>query len=416
MVLIDKLRRPSALAASAILLVASLVPLLSQQKVGAYGLLQDRKITMSSSADGTLAAGQDVTYEAVFEVTTDTSNIGGIVIDFCGDSPIIGDDCTAPTGFDLDEANLAFTVSGSTLGAISMTLDATATTANTLVLNHATDVNPAVGEVITVTLGTGAANDGVDNPDGANSTFYARILTYTTAAGADAYVDTAPGSEPPLVDAGGIALSTAAQITVTAKVQERLVFCVYTGGAGYANNDCTGKSGTSVLLGDTNGVLDPSGPYVDITARYSVTTNASGNAIIRAKGGTLTSGAFTIDAASGTPEVSSTGAEQYGFCSYQQAGSGMTIDAVYDGVGTTDDCTDLTQSAGTGTPGGLGGASDTQFAFDTASLSSTYGDEVATKPAGSFSTGVLGFIGNISNTTEAGIYTSTMTFIATGTY
>lgn len=418
MVLTDKLRRPSALAASAVLLLASLVPLLSQNKVGAYGLLQDRKITMSSSADGSLAAGQDVTYEAVFEVATDTSNIGGIVIDFCSDSPILGDTCTAPTGFDLDEANLAFSVSGSTLGAITMTLDATATTANKLVLNHATDFDPPAAEVITVTLGTAAANDGVDNPENSNTTFYARIVTFTTAAGADAYTSTVPGNEPPVIDAGGIALSTAAQITVTSKVQERLVFCVYADEADpeYANNDCTSKQGTSVLLGDDNGVLDPAGVYVSKAARYSVTTNAAGSAVIRAKGGTLTSGAFTIDAFGDTANTSTPGTEEFGFCTYQELGSGMTIDTLYDGDSagnTSTACTGTTDTAGTGTPGGDNAAA---FAFDVANLSSTYGDDIATKPAGSFSTGSLVFAGNISNTTEAGIYTSVMTFIATGTY
>jgi len=168
-------------------------------------------------------------------------------------------------------------------------------------------------------------------------------------------------------------------------------------------------------------VLDPAGPYVDKNAKFSITTNASGNAIIRAKGSTLTTGAYTVDPiGSGTAQApSALGTEQFGFCAYQSAGSGMTIDADYDGddgAGAADDCSTTTQTAGTGSPGGVGANGDSQLAFITGELTATYGSPVATKPAGSYSTGTFAFVGNISNITEAGIYTSVMTFIATGTY
>lgn len=401
MTLTDKLRRPSALAVAALLLLASLVPLLSRQQVGAYGLLASRKITMSSSANGLLTAGQGVSYEVSFNVASDLQDISGVVVDFCSNSPIVGDTCTAPVGFDTALATVTLNA-----GLTGFTKDTTATTVNKFVLtNTVTPYNPGAAENIRFTL------DAVDNPETVNTTFYARILTFTTAAGATGYTSAAPGAEPPLIDAGGVALSTAAQITVTAKVQERLVFCVYTTGAG---NDCSAKSGASVLLGDVNGVLDPSGVYVDKNAKYSITTNASGNAVVRAKGATLTSGAFSIDAF-GAPNTSTPGIEEFGFCTYQSAGTGMTINTDYDGATGVPaaECSGTTQSAGTGTPGGDNAA---EFGFVVANLATTYGADVATKPAGTFSTGTLVFAGNISNTTEAGLYTSVLTFIATGTY
>ena len=61
MVLTDKLKRSATLAIAALLFLASLVPLLTREKAGAYGLLPSRSITMSSSADGDLTAGQSVT-------------------------------------------------------------------------------------------------------------------------------------------------------------------------------------------------------------------------------------------------------------------------------------------------------------------------------------------------------------------
>jgi hypothetical protein len=413
------LRRPRYFVAAMVLALSSVLPLVISQEAGAYGLLASREIRISTS-DG---AATDVTY-LVNATTPTTDNIGSIVIEFCGNSPIIGDSsCTTPGGFDINEAGLAL---ANQSGITNWTVHANTDT-NTLVLNRAASASFTAG-AFSLELGAGGGSDGVTNPTTDNTSFYARILTFADidddgdgcSAGDDwagCYVSQANHNQS--LHAGGIALSTAAQITVTSKVQERLVFCVYTGGAGYANNNCTGKSGTAVTLGDTNGVLDAAGPYVDVNARFSITTNAVSGATVRAKGATLTSGGNTITAiGSGTAEANSVaGSEQFGFCTYQFAGSGLTIDADYDGDNATgEDCADSSQTAGTGTPGGTGPGNDVSFAFITAEMGATYGSSISTKPAGDYSTGTLAFVGNISNTTEAGIYTSTLAFIATGTY
>jgi len=409
-----KRARPSALLFAALLLFfATVIPLFRFEKAAAYGLITSRKVTMSSSANGSTVAGQDVTYEVSFNVATDTSDIRGVVVDFCGNTPIIGDSCTAPTGFDLNITNLAITINA---GLTGFTKSTSESDANTLVFTNATAYNPGVAETQRFTLGTAAVSDGVDNPENANTTFYARIITFTTTTGANDYASATtgannPGAEPPVIDAGGIALSTAAQIIVTAKVQERLLFCVYTTGTG---NNCTSKSGTAVTLGDTNGVLDPTGPYVDKNAKFSITTNASGNAVVRMKGVTLTSGANNISP-NLTPATSTAGSEQFGLCTYESAGTGLVEHVDYDG-GTGTECSSTTQTAGTGATGGAGTADYTFDTNGTDGTTSTYGETIATKPAGDYSTGTLVFLGNISNTTEAGIYTTTLTFIATGTY
>ncbi len=402
MVIADKLRKPSALAAASLLFVASLVPLLGQQTVNAYGLLGDRNIQLSSS----VADATGVTYLVSFEVATGTpaGDFEGVVVDFC-DSPIIGDTCNAPAGFTLASA----TVSNQT-GITGFTESADPDNdANTLILTNSAAAQLNSGDPVTITV------DDVENPT-AVGTFYARILTFDTEANAENYTSTAAEGGTGAIDAGGVALSTAAQITITSKVQERLEFCVYTTGAG---NNCTGKSGTAVTLGDDNGVLSTSGEFVDKNAKYSVTSNAVGDVAIRAKGSTLTSGTFTIDPIGGGtgPAVTNPGTEQFGFCTYESTaasdGSVFTAAANYSGLNGGSDCSSTTQTAGTGTPGGANGS---QFGFITANLNSTYGDLIATKEAGDYSTGTLAFMGNISNTTEAGIYTTTMTFIATGTY
>jgi hypothetical protein len=367
---------------------------LLSQRASAYGALGSRSIQMSSSVVSATAVSYNVSF-----YTSVSTTVKSIVVDFCDDSPLIGTTCTRT-----NEGGVTASpgVSGATGGLATGTW-----TASTLNSNKTFTYTNTTGAAMntSVTLNSITITTAV-NPS-TTGTFYARILTFPNSSGADSaatYTDTAPGNA---IDAGGLALSTAAQITITSKVQERLIFCVYTTGAG---NNCTSKSGTTVTLGDTNGVLDPTGPYVDKTAKYSISTNASGNAAVRLKGDTLTTGSFTINAIGATATASSAGTEQFGFCNVSTAGTGLTASAPYNAA-TCDSAT--SQTAGTGSTGGAGAV---LFAYDTANTNTTYGQTISSKAPGDYSTGEMVFLGNIANTTEAGIYTTTLTFIATGTY
>jgi hypothetical protein len=398
--LVEKLKRPSSLALVAALLLATMLPAFISVKAHAYGLLGSRFIQLSSSKQ----ADTDVQYKVSFNVAT-TGVIGGVVVDFCGDSPIIGDTCTAPTGFNINKATLNMSAeSAAFTGATpAFAVDTTNSSASKLVYTSSGGTSSqSSGTTLTLTLGDGTAGHGVTNPNTTNTTFYARILTFDTEAHAQAYTSTAANGGTGAIDAGGVAMSTANQITVTSKVQERLAFCVYTGA------NCA-AGGSSVALGNDKGVLDPAGPFVDKTTKYDVSTNAANGVAIRIKGDTLKSGSFDIAAIGGTAASSSSGSEQFGFCNYQSTGSGLTPAAPYN----NGNCSTTTQTAGTARTGGNGTA---QFAFDTTNTNTTYGQVFANKTAGTTSTGVIAFIGNISNTTEAAIYTTTLTFVATGTY
>lgn len=404
---------------------------------------------MSSSASGNAPDSNDadsdpdgtnVTYHVEFEVAT-TGNLQGVVVTFCADSPIIEDtSCVFPTGFSLASA----TVSGQSDGT-GGSADITAWTTvqledhstgsagnNTVTLSNGTNVAVTAGDIIYFDI------EGITNPNlqtltlGTENTFYSRVYTYDTQAEAQGYTLADPNAVGDAIEAGGIALSTAQQINITSKVQERLTFCVYTAASFTitTDNNCTSKpslatpgAGNTINLGDTNGVLDSAGPYVDKTAYFGITTNAAGEAAVRMKGDTLrltpacAAANCRIDAVGGTAAASTTGAEQFGLCAYQIDGTGLTIEAGppdYTGGGAA--CAATTQTSGTGSFGGAGAAT---FAFDTnntTGTTSTYGQQIASKPAGAFSTGNLVFIGNISDTTEPGIYTTTLTFVATGTY
>ncbi len=420
MVFVEKLRRPTALVVAVAFLIASIVPLLANGSASAYTLLGDREIKLSTSE----GAATGATYAVDFDVAT-TNNIGGVVIAFCAgaSSPIIGDtDCVHPTGFDLTSAGVA-NLSDGTANTVDMTGftaaftdHANAAGTNTLELTNAVATTPAlVGDAVQFEI------TGVVNPS-TIGTFYARIMTYDTEAEAQGYTLANEEAGGPVVEAGGIALSTADLITVEAKVQERLTFCVYTSAATYT--DCSGNATNPVILGDVNGVLSSTQPSISKDAKYNITTNAGNGATIRLKGDTLASGAFSVDAigdaaaGDGVPAVYASGTEMFGLCTYEDASSteaGITPTAEYDG-GAGAECS--------GTTDGQGAANDNSAEFTFfldgdptgTAIDSTYGDSIATKTAGDFSTGILVFLGGVDNTTEPGIYTTTLDFIATGRY
>jgi hypothetical protein len=174
------LTRTTAIVSAEALVSVALIPAVYSSVVHA-GLPSSRSITMETSA----AAATDVTYNLQF--TTDqsgaSSNIGGLVLDFCDSSPIIGDTCTAPSGLDVNKANLAL---GTQAGVTGFTVDRTNSTANKLVLTR-TAGSVSSGVAVTIPLGTSSANDGITNPTLGNHTFYGRLLTFTTGAGAVAY-------------------------------------------------------------------------------------------------------------------------------------------------------------------------------------------------------------------------------------
>ncbi len=405
MVFVENLRRSTSLAAAALLLVASAVPLLAHRTASAYTLLGDREIRMETA----VADATGVNYRVDFNLDG-TQDVGGIVVTFCEGSPIIGDaTCDVPTGFAI--ASNAFAdgdqglvdVSGFTAAVSNV---ATVGTADNVFTLTGTPIAGASGDVVfTLT--------NVTNPSAVNESFYARIMVYADGADATAYTT---ADDPELTQdpqqAGGIALSTAEVITIEAKVQERITFCVFAIATGdpVANDqtDCS-QLLDPVVLGNDNGVLDSSLPSISREAMFNITTNASAGATVRMNGGTLETGSFSIAAIGDTAAGYTANTEQFGLCVFSDPGAaetgGLTATAPYD------------SAACDGTIQGQGAINDNgaTFAFHT-DTASTYGSPIAQKTAGDWSTGVLVFLGGVSNTTEPGIYTTTLDFVATGRY
>lgn len=351
--------------------------------VGAYGLLSSRYIRMSSSEVG----ATNTIYSVGFTTVTAGQTVGSVLIRFCSNNPIIGDACTAPTGFNTNDGTLSINNITGNITGLSV---ASASDANNLLLVRTPGA--VANGAVTFDLGNGTTN-GITNPTTpTNTTFFARIMLFsgnTNALPADITTDDNNAS-----DAGGVALSTANVLNVTAKVQETLTFCVFTG------VNCA-AGGTEVGLGDSNNVLiSTSTVYLNSNPKFDLASNALGGVIVRLKGDTLTSGSFTISAIGDNSgacvaDSTATSSEQFG------------VRVVTYGTGQ------VAPAAAADDFGCLAG----NHKFNTTFTNTTYGQPfVRTTGATDVSTTNFELAAKAASTTEAGVYTSKLQLIATATY
>jgi hypothetical protein len=341
--------------------------------VAAYGQATARSVEISDSTDS--ATG--VSYEVQF---TTSDSIQSVVLDFCPDSPLYADTCSTLNGF--TAAGAGFTAGAGTTG-WSITASA----------QHIDVHGTAATGTISFTL------TNITNPS-ATGSYYARIYAYTTNP--DNYVSTTnPGT---VADFGGIALTTTTALGVTARVQEELTFCV----AGVViTNNCAnaGANPPNLTIGHGSPTLILDSTEVDTATAYMQTSsNAQSGVAVRMKNANSCGGMSSDNGATcGIPAVGPTattliaGTPDYG----------MDVGASSGGIGSV-------------TPVAPYDASG-QYAMDNTSVpdnvTSTYGSLIAQSSTGTTNVNnPLTFAAAASNTTPAGIYTATMTLIATGTF
>lgn len=372
----------------------------------ATGQLLNRSLEMSDSAvSGTsitsgVGSGTKVVYKLTFDPSA-TANVGAIIIDFCSNSAIPGDTCTAPTGFNTNYATLSAN-NQTNLGAGSFSVvtsgtGVTLSTASRVVLSRGTATAPTTGA--TLALGDGSAN-GITNPSGTPGTFYARIYTY--AANPAAFTSTSIGTP---IDIGGVALSTANVITITARVQEQLIFCV--SGAAPTSN-CGGTSAPALAIGHTVGggtqpIIDSSA--VNSGSVYSqISTNADHGAAVRMHtstscGGLSNDGGASCDippVGSGAATASTMTAGTSAFGLQVGAVTGSTVAAPYNGTGTSYGLDSTTAGA---------------------NATTTFGSQVYSVPGPVSNMGHTWTFGaTAANTTPAGLYSANISVIATGQF
>jgi hypothetical protein len=378
--------------------------------------LTSRKIALSSSANGNISTdvagnavspgdggnGAKAEHIATFTMASSNATVGSMLIMYCT-SPIFTATCTTPTGFDAASLTAA-TVSGLT-GAGGFSLDTATTNAainaaipagtgvcngsgttrtNCVAVRHGSGQAQTGTPTGVITYGGGAA-DFIKNPTTDDYAFYARIIVFSDIAYATQ------------VDYGGVAMSTAQQIDITAKVQEVLNFSV---GATHVapGGSCTALSDSgAVALGDVNGVLSLTTQY-DAYSYFRVNTNTLNGTVIQYSGDTLESGANSITALS-SEVVTAAGTESFGL-SFDSASGNYSL-------------TNLTRAAGYDE--GNGALGTAKFNYSTASVGTPV--QIASSTGAIIcDTGAIRYVGNIDTTTPAGIYTTTVTYIAIGTY
>ncbi len=399
--------------ALALIFAGGLIPIFTGQIAYAAGLLTQRTIEMSSSANGGITAGQGVTYTISFKTAT-AGAIEGIVIDFCDNSPIPGESCTYTAGQSINLSSVSW--AGGSITGPSDTATGNwviSKTSPLLIISDSTSSTSEPANTQVTIVMSGFTNPNYSACTGGtppNCTFYARLFTYSLNTSATSYTPS-PLYTTNLLDDGGVALSTNQQVVVTSKVQEQLTFCVYTGAS------CSAGGG-SVTLGDSTGVLYTTGPFVDKTTQFTVSTNANYGLSIRMLGTTLTSGSNTITAIGASAAASNPGNDQFGMCTYV-TNTGMTLSpqTPYNNAA----CNTTTQTANLA-GNATGGNGTAQFGFDTNNTTGTtspYGGVLASASTGvsaGSATGVIAMIGNVAITQAAGIYTTTLTFVATSSY
>ena len=346
-------RRLLQVALLAPLIIA--VPILVlRSQVLAIGL-NNRSVTI-----GTSVPGITTTYNFQFDITS-SAVLGSIAFEVCANSPLPQLPCTPPPGFDISTASL-----DAQTGETGFSIDAGATNANFLLLTRIPA--PATPQTSTYSF------SGVTNPTTANSTYFIRLFTYSTA----------DGSGSPVEDAG-LALSTSGQFGVTAYVPPFLQFCV---GITITANDCSTAAGNFIDFG----VLDSSVPSV-ATSQMAGATNGVGGLAISVLGTTMTSGINTIPALS-TPGPSVPGASQFGI--NLRANTVPVVGQEPSGPGTT------APTANYNIPN--------QFVFNN-------GDIIALSPLSTdFNTLTASYLVNVDPSQPPGVYTATITYVATATF
>lgn len=335
------LTKSALLQASAFVLAVSTL-LLALSGTATAAQMTTRKVTLGSSV-----ASASTTYAFSFVLPSSTV-LQSFQAQICT-TP--SGTCTTPSGF----VNSSSTLTGQpvNLG------DASGWTVNTSTAGSLR--LKKTGNTAAPTGTTTLSFSNVTNPSATNSTFYARMSTFSDDAWTTA------------VDTGVVAASTAGQITVTASVEETLSFTL---------------SAATVALGTLTSSTTGSG-----TSTMSASTNATGGYAISVNGTTLTSGANSI-AALASNAASTQGSAQFG----------LNLMA-----NTTPSVGSAVSGSGSGTAAANYNTANS-FRFVT-------GETVASAGAATNSnTYTVSYIANIPGNQPAGSYSTALTYIATATF
>lgn len=303
-------------------------------------------------------AGVTADYTLSFTIAT-PGTLGSISAQFCANDPLPSDPCTVPAGLDLSKAVLS-DQSGETGFSISSD-----STANHLILTRTPAMS--ISQPVSYTF------TGVKNPSSEGS-YYVRLQTFATSD--------ATGAE---TDHGGIAFAINSNINISSYVPPYMLFC---GGVTITGFDCASATGSYVDFGNLSPKTTSSGQ-----TQLLIATNAESGYVISYGGTTLTSGNNIIPGLA-TADVSRPGVSQFGInlVANQDPSVGSNV-----------------QGPGPGAVNPVYGTPN-QYIFDTS-------DTLAnTSTTSDFNKYTISYIANISAAQPAGVYASTLTYVASAKF
>lgn len=260
------------LFAQCLSIMIMLVLLIAPSRATAQSNLGARFDQMNDSRPGVTA-----THRIGFTYTETSQPVGSVSLEFCSNSPIIGEVCDIPVGLDLSAAILA-----AQTGETGFSLH-TNTTANRVVLTRPS-TNPA-------SVPSTYQFDNVTNPTDVG-TYYIRLQTYAS--------DDGTGTE---IEFGGIAIAINQPFDVSGEVPPWLEFCV---GVTITNFDCASANNFFIDFGFLSTTQARFA-----TSQFVAGTNAEFGYNVTLAGTTLTSGTNTIPGLL-SPDSSLPGTSQFG--------------------------------------------------------------------------------------------------------
>jgi len=316
-------------------------------------MLGPRSMTMSSSVISSQA-----TYRFDFDLST-AGPLGSILIQYCTNTPEVNDPCVAPAG--LSVANVALTTQS---GAVGFSV-AAGTNANTIVISR--PVLPSAVGSVSYTFG------GAVNPS-SNGTYFTRIQTFasTNATG-------------PASDYGSIAFAINNRLSISADVDPFLIFCA---ALTIPQLNCTGTVGDFIDFGELSSQRPASG-----SSQVFAATNAKDGYSVTVDGTTLTSGNNIINQII-FRDVSRPGTPQFGLNLRSNSSPSGGGEAVGPGVGAPTTNYNLPNFY-------QFNKGDIVIATDTPDDARRYS---------------VSYIVNVPTNQASGVYVSTITYIALGSF
>lgn len=340
------------LAVVLVSVIISLAPLLVAEKASA-DVLSPRSVEVGSSFESTITS-----YKFKFTIPT-AGPLGSIELEYCSNDPFVGTACTAPTGLSLSGASLS-----SETGETGFSIHGSSTV-NKIILTRVPSPNLAFQPVEYIF-------DDILNQQIIDPTVFVRISTFAS--------DDATGTR---TDSGAVAYSVTRGISVEGFVPPYLRFCVGL----TVSLDCTSAAGSFIQLGE----LSKTNPNT-ATSQFSGSTNDPGGYSTFLAGRTMTSGNKTILGLN-PAQPSIPGTSQFGL--NLVANSNPAIGQNPGGIGT------MTPSSDYATPN--------LFKFSNQVIASS---PVSTNP----NLLTVSYVVNVSNSQDPGIYSTTMTYIATAAF